>query len=169
MRKKEIADRRFLRCAAERTDGTMPVGLPPDLIEKAGWRVGVAALTYAGAYLLAYVAGRALAGEAGGWVVGQFPQALDLTAFVFVAISIAFYFFARSGAVSDERLLDLGLVYLVVAAAGIDQYLLWGAFPSCATKTSNASSPAICRSSRSCSARGSRIDIRHSTSSCCTS
>jgi hypothetical protein len=126
MPSREIADRKFLRCASGRTDGAMSVGLPPDLIEKAGRRVGIAALIYSGAYLLAYGSARIL--EVEGQATGPFPQMPDVMAAIFIAISVAFYFFARSGRVSDERLLDVGLVYLVVAAAGIDQYLLWGTF-----------------------------------------
>jgi len=128
MRKKEIADRRLLRCAAHQTEGGMPAGLPPDLIEKAGRRLGVAALTYAGAYTVAYTVGR-ITNQGLGWPYGAFPQMPDLTAIGFVAISVAFFFVARSRLISDERLLDVGLVYMVVAALGIDQYLFWGTVP----------------------------------------
>jgi len=128
MRDKEIADRKFLRCAAGRTEGATSVGLPPDLVQKAGRRVGLAALTYATAYAIAYTIGR-ITSAGLGWPAGAFPQVPDLTAMAFIGISIAFFFFARSGRISDERLLDVGLVYEVVAAAGIDQYFLWGTLP----------------------------------------
>jgi serine/threonine-protein kinase len=134
MSDKEIADRRLLRCASGRTEGAMSVGLPPDLIQKAGWRLGVAALTYAVAYVIAYTSGRIL--NAGmGWPGGPFPQVPDLTALGFIVVSVAFYFVARGGLVSDERLLDVGLVYMVVAALGIDQYLFWGTLPAGTTMT----------------------------------
>jgi serine/threonine-protein kinase len=128
MRDKEIADRRFLQCAARHAEGTTRVGLPPELIQKAGWRLGVAALTYATVYALAHTSGRVLSAGMGG-PEGPFPQALDLTALAFIAASIAVFFLARSRLVSDARLLDVGLVYMVVAALGIDQYLLWGTLP----------------------------------------
>ena len=126
---KEIVDRGFLRCAAGHTEGAASAGLPPELIEKAGWRLGVAALTYAVAYALVYTSGRLLSGGV-GWPAGPSPQALDLTALAFIAGSIGFFFFARSKLVSDARLLDVGLVYMVVAAVGIDQYLFWGTLPA---------------------------------------
>ena len=128
MRDEDIADRRFLQCAVRRTESATAPGLPPELIQKAGWRLRVAALTYATAYALAYTSGRVLS-DGMGWPEGAFPQPVDLTALAFIVASIAFFFLARSGLLSDTRLLDAGLVYMVVAALGIDQYFVWGAFP----------------------------------------
>jgi len=125
MRDDEIAGRRFLRCAEGHTEDGAPLGLPPELIDKAGRRLGIVALTYALAYPLAYGSFRIL--DVGGeWAGGAFPQAPDLLAAGFIAVSIAFFFLARSGLVPGVRLLDLGLVYGVVAAAGIDTHLFWG-------------------------------------------
>ncbi len=124
---KEIANRRFLHCASKRTDGTTLTGLPPDLIRKAGRRLEIVALTYAAAYPLAY--GSFRIADVGGGPGGAFPQGPDLLAAAFIVASLAFYLFARSGLVSDARLLDVGLIYGVVAAAGIDTHLLWGRWP----------------------------------------
>jgi eukaryotic-like serine/threonine-protein kinase len=128
MRDHDTADRRLLRCAAGPAEGATPSGLPAELLQKAGRRLGVAALIYAAAYVLAYTTGRVLSPGV-GWPEGPFPQALDLTALVFVTVSIAVFFLARSQLLSDARLLDVGLVYMVVAALGVDQYLFWGTLP----------------------------------------
>lgn len=128
MRDQETVRGRFLHGAVGRTEGAETVGLPAELIQKAGRRLGVAALTYAAAYALAYTTGRVFTSGA-GWPEGPFPQPRDLTPVAFIAASIGFYFLTRRGRVSDERLLDFGLVYMVVAALGIDHYLLWGTIP----------------------------------------
>ena len=128
MRDDGVVGRRFLRCARGRTDTTKLVGLPPDLVQKAGRRLGIVALTYAVAYPLAYGSFRiADLGEGRG--MAPFPQVPDLLAAFFIAVSIAFFFLARSGVLSDLRLLDVGLIYGVVAATGIDTHLLWGRWP----------------------------------------
>jgi serine/threonine-protein kinase len=128
MSPKAISDRRLLHCRKEPGAGSETMGLPPDLIEKAGRRLGVAALVYAGAYVLAYAVLRSTGPEelSGGL---RFPQPQDFVAGAFIAASIGFFFLARSGWVADRRLLDLGLVYVVVAAAGIDQWLAFGVWP----------------------------------------
>jgi eukaryotic-like serine/threonine-protein kinase len=128
MSAKEILDRRFLHCPKEPGEGPATMGLPRDLIEKAGRRLGVAALVYAAAYLLAYPAFRT-AGQGDLLGMGPFPQAQDFVAVVFIAASIGFFFLARSGLVADRQLLDLGLVYVVVAAGGIDVWLAFGMWP----------------------------------------
>ncbi len=86
------------------------------------------ALTYAAAYPLAYASFRLSDSNPAG-ASGGFPETPDFLALAFIAVSVAFFFLVRSRPVSDERLLDLGLVYGVIAAAGIDQHLLWGLWP----------------------------------------
>jgi serine/threonine-protein kinase len=104
-------------------------GLPPDLIEKAGRRLGVAALVYAATYVLAYGSGRVAGNWSEFWGSNAFPQMPDFVAGGFIAFSIGIFFFARSGVVTGQRLLDIGLVYEVVAAAGIDVHLAFGDWP----------------------------------------
>jgi serine/threonine-protein kinase len=114
--------------AAGETTGAS-LSLPPDLVEKAGRRLSIAALVYAGTNTLAYGSGRITANWSEYWEDASFPVFQDLIAAGFIAASIALFFFVRSRAVSGERLLDYGLVYEVVAAAGIDVHLAFGMWP----------------------------------------
>lgn len=101
------------------------LGLPPDLVEKACQRLGLAAMIYAVAYALAYGSAR---------LVVDFSQILgtegpvyhsDVIAVGFIGLSIGMFFVARSGALAPATLLDVGLLYEVVGAAGIEIGILW--------------------------------------------
>jgi serine/threonine-protein kinase len=106
--------------------------LPPDLVAKAGKRLGLAALMYAGTYLLAYGSGRATEQhhEDFQWDLARIPLHPDVWAALFIGLSIGLFFLARSGVIDPRRLLNLGLVYEVVAAFGIDISLAWGVWPA---------------------------------------
>lgn len=115
-----------------RTESTPPVvdlasaaslGLPPDLAEQAGLRLGVMALAYAGAYAVLYTLSRLLeefpaAGSFG--VVGP-----NVTAAIFIGTSLVVFAIAVSGVVDPYRLLHLGLFYEVFGALGIEIDILW--------------------------------------------
>ncbi len=105
------------------------VSLPPDLIAKAGRRLSLAALVYAGAYGLAYGSGRLTGDWAELWEPARVPLTPDVWAALFIGLSVAMYFFARSSAIEARRLLDIGLVYEVVGAVGIEISLVWGLWP----------------------------------------
>ncbi len=106
-----------------------PLSLPPDVVEKAGRRLGIAALVYAVTYTLAYGTGRITANWSEYWEDASFPASPDFVAAGFVAASIALFFFVRSRVVSGECVLNYGLFYEVVAAAGIDVHLAFGMWP----------------------------------------
>jgi len=129
MPERGLLHRRDSRSTGADAAGAVSVGLPPDLIEKAGRRLGVAALVYAATYTLAYGSGRIAGDWSEFWGSNAFPQQPDFVAAGFIAASIGIFFFARSGLVTGQRLLDMGLVYEVVAAAGIDVHLAWGMWP----------------------------------------
>jgi serine/threonine-protein kinase len=124
----ELQKRRQSQSTASRTSGAS-LSLPPDLVEKAGKRLGIAAVVYAVVYTLAYGSGRISANWSEYWEDPSFPAVPDFVAASFIAASIALFFFVRSRTVSGERLLDYGLVYAVVAAAGIDVHLAFGMWP----------------------------------------
>ena len=69
---------------------------------------------YAVTYALAYGSGRVTGNWSEFWGSNAFPQTPDLVALAFIAMSIGMFFFARSGLVTGQRLLDLGLVYEVI-------------------------------------------------------
>jgi len=104
--------------------------LPPDLIAKAGRRLSLAALVYAGAYLLAYGSGRVTSDFEQFWDPARVPISPDVWAGLFIGLSIALFFFARTSAIDGRRLLDLGLVFEVIGAWGIDFSLAWGIWPA---------------------------------------
>jgi hypothetical protein len=99
------------------------------VVEKAGRRLGVAALVYAITYTLAYSSGRIAGNWSEYWEDASFPAFPDFVAAGFIAASIALFFHVRSRNVHGERLLNHGLVYEVVAAAGIDVHLAFGMWP----------------------------------------
>jgi len=103
--------------------------LPPDVIAKAGRRLSLAALTYAIAYFLAYGSGRLTADWVAFWDPARMPLTPDVWAGLFIGLSIALFFFARWSDIDGRRLLDLGLVYEVVGAVGIDISMAWGMWP----------------------------------------
>jgi len=104
-------------------------GLPPDLVEECGRRLGMAALVYAGAYTLAYGTGRLVGNWTEVWGEMPFPQVVDLVAMAFVVLSVGMFFLVRSRWLSGHQLMTAGLVYEVIGALGIDIHLAWGMWP----------------------------------------
>jgi len=101
-----------------------PAGLPADLVEKASRRLGLAALIYAAVYLLAYGSARLTQDFSQQWgYTGIYPA--DVAASAFILLSVGFFFVARSGKIDKDLLLDLGLVYEVFGAAGIEMSILF--------------------------------------------
>jgi serine/threonine-protein kinase len=99
-------------------------GLPADLADKAGQRLALISFAYAASYALLYASSRLLE---------DFPRQLgglawlnlDTVAVVFIGISLLVFALAMSGRVNPYRLIELGLVYEVVGALGIEMDLLW--------------------------------------------
>jgi serine/threonine protein kinase len=104
--------------------------LPADLVAKAGRRLSLAALVYAAAYLLAYGSGRVTSDFERFWDPARMLLTPDIWAVLFIGISVALFFFARTSAIDGRRLLDLGLVFEVIGAWGIDFSLAWGLWPA---------------------------------------
>jgi serine/threonine-protein kinase len=106
--------------------GSAPGTLPPDLVEKAGKRLSLAALTYAIVYALAYGSGRVSSSFADYWDSMAGVYVSDVIAAGFILFSVVVFFVVRSGRFAPALLLDLGLVYEVVGAIGIDVHLALG-------------------------------------------
>ncbi len=101
-----------------------PAGLPADLAARAGQRLGFMAASYAAAYAILYSLSRFLEdfprlSDPLGWLTP------DITAAVFILISLLVVAIALSGRVNPYRLIELGLVYEVFGAVGIEIDLLW--------------------------------------------
>lgn len=110
------------------TPGT-PLMLPPDVVAKAGKRLSQAALVYAGAYLLVYGSNRITAPASPEFlrVLARVPLHPDIWAGLFIGLAVAVFFFVRSTRLDPLRLMELGLVFEVVGAFGIDFELAWNA------------------------------------------
>ena len=93
-------------------------GLTSDFLEAASQRLGAAALLYAAAYFVAYGTGR-LAHQ----LEESFHRShllVDVLAVISIAVSIVVYLLVRSRRFNPQFLLDIGLIYWVVGAVGID-------------------------------------------------
>jgi len=103
---------------------SVSTALPADLLERATRRLGTAAIVYACVYTLAYGSAR---------LAQDFPEQWDpdtvflsdLAAASFILLSVGMFLMARSGRLSDFFVMDLGLVYEVVGAAGIEIGILF--------------------------------------------
>jgi hypothetical protein len=103
------------------TSGTAPAsaGLPRDLLERASRRLGIAALIYAIVYVLAYGSARLTQDFSQQWgYTGIYPA--DFLASFFVLLSLGMFFLTRRDRFECTRILNLGLIYEVIGALGID-------------------------------------------------
>ncbi len=108
------------------TSGVPPVSssLPRDLLEKSSRRLGLAALIYAIVYVLAYGSARLTQDFAETWgYSGVYPA--DFAAVFFVVLSLGLFFAIRRGSFECTRILEIGLIYEVIGALGIDIGLLF--------------------------------------------
>jgi serine/threonine-protein kinase len=93
--------------------------LPTDLIEQSSRRLGLAAVIYACAYTLSYGSARLTQDLPEHWGNTAIYWS-DAAAAFFVGLSVAVFFLVRSGRLTGPLALDLGLVYEVIGAAGIE-------------------------------------------------
>ena len=106
--------------------GAASTGLPPDLLQRASKRLGLAALIYAGTYFMAYF-GAALTDPVHRTNLLQHPA--TPVAAASIALGLGIYFLSRFGSLRPEALLDIGLVFEVVGAIGIAWANVWGSWP----------------------------------------
>jgi serine/threonine-protein kinase len=126
----QLLRRRDTRSSGSRQGDTPSLGLPTDFVEGAAGRLGIAALIYAGTYLLAYGSGRLTGDWIEVWGSSAFPQIPDIASGAFIGLAIGVFFLTRSKRVECMRLLEFGLVWEVVAAVGIDFFLAFGKWPA---------------------------------------
>ncbi len=125
-----MANQRIFVQGKETTPSLTPstqVGLPPDLLEAASRRLSLAALLYAIAYSVSFGIGRFTTSP----LFEQFePSSVgDVAALASVSLSFAVFWLARSGRLDPQFLLDIGLIYWVVGAFGIDVGTYWALPP----------------------------------------
>jgi eukaryotic-like serine/threonine-protein kinase len=134
----EMKETKFIRAADDKpstTAGSAPVSvaLPPDFLEAASHRLGLAALLYAVTYLIAYGTGR-LTHNFEEWFPGS-HLLVDVSAAFSIGLALGVYFLVRSARFAPQFLLDIGLLFWVVSALGIDlgmyyEHLSLGSIPN---------------------------------------
>ena len=116
--------------SAERTGGASR-GLPEDLLQEASRRLGILSLTGAVLWVTGTLLGHAsaLAMNPGdpNW---SRPAGNDLIALAATAASLALFAYTRRAGASPERVLDVGLAYMVLTALAIGVTMHWFPFPS---------------------------------------
>ena len=106
-------------------------GLPPDILEEASRRLGWAALAYSIIYTLSMF-GTHLVMFGFGNLAEHFLGAQTFsTTIALVSIGLGLVVFAgsRRSRIRPDRLLDFGLVFMVVGAFGISMAAFWGVYP----------------------------------------
>jgi len=106
-------------------------GLPPDILAEASRRLGLAALLYSIVYTLAMF-GTHLIMDGFGNISEHFlgAQTLQTTVgLVSIGLGLVVFAVSRRSRIRPDRLLDFGLVFLVVGAFGIAMANFWGAYP----------------------------------------
>ena len=109
-------EQRVRRSADSHAQGASPT-LPPELLADGARRLGWLALVYAGGITVGYF-GRRLLLMFSGDAAFQF-RVSDGVTLVVIAMAIAVSLIVRSGRLSPQRLLDLGLVFQVAGAFGL--------------------------------------------------
>ena len=114
------------------TDGEAPsatgVTPPAELLAEASNRLGWAALIYVVCYSLAYFGPHAVAlltvPSHPWWPVSHVFAVLS------ISLGVIVFVMSRRATLSPQRLLDVGLVFEVIASLGISAAEFWNGFPS---------------------------------------
>lgn len=101
--------------------------LPDDILRDGANRLGSAGLIYSITFLLAWLGPNLMVGQMS---MAFILEIRSLASIASILLGIAVFFLARSGRVRLDRLMDLGLVFLVVSTFGISMANFWGAFPT---------------------------------------
>ena len=97
-----------------------PRALPDDFLREASARLGIMSLLAAGLWIVGTILGRlAMRSMQGGQSMGFDPTMGDAIAAVSVAASLLLFAYTRTANRDPQRILDLGLVYMVVTALAL--------------------------------------------------
>ena len=117
--------------SAETQPLTLPSlsGLPPELLEEASRRLGLLGLMYSAVYALAFYGSSIPAWFSEGGAPEYLRGMSGIISNIFIALGIAVWLAVRHLKLPPHRLLDLGLIFEVVAALGIGLPQIWGLYP----------------------------------------
>jgi len=99
--------------------------LPDVMLEEGAKRLGVAGLLYSVTFFLAFFGTNIFAGNIGP---NMFLDLRTLVAGASILLGLAIFGLSRFGDLNIERVLNLGLVFLVVSTLGISMSQFWGIF-----------------------------------------
>ncbi len=103
--------------------------LPDDLEEEAARRLGMVSLLYAFTYFFAYFVSGVVAGVEGSTVRFFFLYPRSYIAWAAILFALGVFVLSRVQRIPPAKLLDGGLVFMVVGAAGIAANTFWGILP----------------------------------------
>jgi serine/threonine-protein kinase len=107
---------------------TPPISkLPADILMEGGQRLGTAGLIYSMTFSLAWLGPGIIGGHALDREFLLHPRSLAAMVSILVALVVALA--SQRQRIRIDRLMDLGLVFLVVSTFGISMANFWGAFP----------------------------------------
>jgi len=107
---------------------TPPISrLPADILMEGGQRLGSAGLIYSMTFSLAWLGPAIIGGFALDREFLLHPRSLAAVVSVLVGLAVALA--SQRQRIRIDRLMDLGLVFLVVSTLGISMANFWGAFP----------------------------------------
>jgi eukaryotic-like serine/threonine-protein kinase len=102
--------------------------LPKDLLEEAAGRLGGVCLVYAVTYFLACFGSSMTQFPPDQWVSLFFLDGRFQLAWGAILLAIGLYIMTKRTRMAPEKLLDLGLVFLIVGAVGISSINFWGIY-----------------------------------------
>ena len=106
---------------------TPPISrLPDDILREGAQRLGSAGLIYSITFFFAWLGPVVISGNLSP---GFFRDPRSLASMVSILMGTGVAWFARYGRIRLDRLMDLGLVFLIVSTFGISMANFWGAFP----------------------------------------
>lgn len=103
--------------------------LPLPFLGDASRRLGWASLIYAFAFLSAYFVSALPVWIRTGTLAENLTKPNSIVAFASILMSFFMFWLSRSRRLSPQRLLDVGLIYLVVGSFGISMAEFWGVYP----------------------------------------
>ena len=106
---------------------TPPISrLPDDILREGAQRLGSAGIIYSATFFFAWLGPVIISGNLRPEF---FLDPRSMASMVSILMGIGVAWFARHGRIRLDRLMDLGLVFLVVSTFGISMANFWGAFP----------------------------------------
>lgn len=106
-----------------------PLGLPLKFIGDASKRLGWASLIYAFTFFFAYFVANFREWIQTETLAEHLSSPNSIVGFLSIAMSFLIFGISRSNKIASQRVLDIGLIYLVLGSFGISMTQFWGILP----------------------------------------